>query len=217
MSGNPWVPGPVMMESWGVSHAGAAGSGTGPPGKGSMGVAVMAGGGVWRVCGLCPGGPGGAVTVEWPLWQLSHPACLPPTLAAWLQHTAVTRIHLCHRPTAGLMSSSVKALEHSTWAGPAPGPEAQGLPPDRAARPTRCRGPQFQVLRAPPGRPCCENARRPGVGRAGGLHPVGPEPSLALPGFSVSDCSGTNWSPERRGPHNLACFLLVSRPPQGGS
>lgn len=51
---------------------------------------------------------------------------LPPPLAAWLQRTAVTRIHLCHHPTVGLMSSPAKPLEHSTWAGPTPGPEAPG-------------------------------------------------------------------------------------------
>lgn len=58
----------------------------------------------------------------------SPPFFLPPPLTAWLQHTAVTRIHLCHLPTVGLMSSPVKPLKHSTWASPTPGPEAQGLP-----------------------------------------------------------------------------------------
>lgn len=60
------------------------------------------------------------------------PTLLPsPPLTAWLQHTAVTRIHLCHHPTVGLMSSPVKPLKHSTWASPTspnPRPEALGLP-----------------------------------------------------------------------------------------
>lgn len=69
-------------------------------------------------------GGGVALIIEW----LPPPFLLPPPLTAWLQHTAVTRIHLCHHPTVGLMSSPVKPLKHSTWAGPTPGPEAQGLP-----------------------------------------------------------------------------------------
>lgn len=61
--------------------------------------------------------------------RAAPPPFLPhPPLTAWLQHTAVTRIHLCHHPTVGLMSSPAKPLEHSTRAGPTPGPEAQGLP-----------------------------------------------------------------------------------------
>lgn len=57
------------------------------------------------------------------------PTLLPsPPLTAWLQHTAVTRIHLCHHPTVGLMSSPVKPLEHSTWASPtSPSAPAQRL------------------------------------------------------------------------------------------
>lgn len=61
------------------------------------------------------------------------PVLLSPPLTAWLQHTAVTRIHLCHHPTVGLMSSPMKPLKHSAWAGPTPGPKAQGLP-QRAPR-----------------------------------------------------------------------------------
>lgn len=71
-------------------------------------------------------GPGWGVAVM--VSVAPPPFLLPPPLTAWLQHTAVTRIHLCHHPTVGLMSSPVKPLKHSTWAGPTPGPEAQGLP-----------------------------------------------------------------------------------------
>lgn len=80
-----------------------------------VGRGVLGGGGLWL---------GLAMIVD----RGSPPFFLPPPLTAWLQHTAVTRIHLCHLPTVGLMSSPVKPLKHSTWASPTPGPEAQGLP-----------------------------------------------------------------------------------------
>lgn len=71
------------------------------------------------------------VIIMWP--RGSSPHLLPsPPLTAWLQRTAVTRIHLCHHPTVGLMSSPVKPLEHSTWASPTsprpPRSKALGLP-----------------------------------------------------------------------------------------
>lgn len=117
--------------------------------------------GTWPVAGV-----GG---LQW-LWsEAPRPFLLPPPLTAWLQHTAVTRIHLCHHPTVGLMSSPVKPLKHSTWASPTPGPEAQGLPQrapclplnlHKASRRPQQRGAgvhgpgQNQVLRAPPRQPC---------------------------------------------------------------
>lgn len=120
--------------AWGDGEPGGSWAGPAENGTRPLGERERGGGddGGWRGlggCGLCPGEGGGAVTVEWPPWQLSHPSRLPPPLTAWLQHTAVTRIHLCHRPTVGLMSSPVNPLKHSTRAGPTPGPGAQGLPP----------------------------------------------------------------------------------------
>lgn len=90
--------------------------------------------GVWPVAGAGGGSD----------CRAAPPPFLPhPPLTAWLRHTAVTRIHLCHHPTAGLMSSPAKPLEHSTRAGPTPGPEAQGLPqrvPRLPASPHRASG-----------------------------------------------------------------------------
>lgn len=119
-------------------------------------------------------------------WRAAPPPSLPhPPLTAWLQHTAVTRIHLCHHPTVGLMSSPVKPLEHSTRAGPTPGPEAQGLPqrvPCLPASPHQVSGrlsPEACGSRCWP-EPCPENTGWTALPRAGsGPFLVPPEPSLA--------------------------------------
>lgn len=150
----------------------------------------------------------------------------PPPLAAWLQHTAVARIHLCHRPTAGLMSSPVKPLKHSTWAGPTPGPAAQGLPPrvprlplnlhkvsgrpdPTGAGPTGAR-PDRGLSVPPPPRPRA-SAPRPGLGGAGGLLLGRTEPSRVLLGLSLPRASGA-------GPFPLAPRpRLVRRFPPGVS
>lgn len=138
------------------------------------------------------------MTAEWPLWQAPPPPAPPRT--AWLQRTAVTGIHLCHRPTVGLMSSPAQPLKHSTWAGPG----ARGLPPNLrkvSGRPDPGGAGVHGACpnwgpRAPPGRPRREDAPGPGSEGAGGhLPPIRPEPSLALLGFSLSDSSDTGSFP----------------------
>lgn len=111
------------------------------------------------------------------------PALLPsPSLTAWLQHTAVTRIHLCHHPTVGLMSSPVKPLEHSTWASltsPRPPPRASGLASGspspslnlhRVGEPDRCQGFHFLAITwscqaYPDNLPKAAHGHRPGQSR----------------------------------------------------
>lgn len=66
--------------------------------------------------------------------QLLPPFLPLSPLPAWLQHTAVTRIHLCHHPTVGLMSSPVKPPQAQHVGRPhprpgGPGPASEGPQP----------------------------------------------------------------------------------------
>ena len=112
---------PRLLGRWGARGPlsqgcrGEPGARTGPLGARHMGARDL-GRGVQRGWGMVT--RGGA--------PVAAPTLSPLPLAAWLQRTAVTGIHLCHHPTAGLMSSPAKPLKHSTWAGPTPGPEAPG-------------------------------------------------------------------------------------------
>lgn len=149
----------------------------------------------------------------WPLWQLSPPPSFS-SLTAWLQHTAVTRIHLCHHPTVGLMSSPVKPLEHSTWASPTspdPRSKALGLPQrvpspslnhrmSRKSCPTGSRVCISWPLRGPK-RPTqiTLQRKRPGVdvglGRTGlGRSPFSPICSEGFPSSSLLIPRGTGLS-----------------------
>lgn len=140
--------------------------------------------GVWPVAGAGGGSD----------CRAAPPPFLPhPPLTAWLRHTAVTRIHLCHHPTAGLMSSPAKPLEHSTRAGPTPrsrgpGPASEGpsracksAPGLREAQPGAC-GPRCWPKPRPEDVAWTALAR---AGRGPSLVPLDPAWPVAIPRASA--------------------------------
>lgn len=177
-------------------------------GKGSVGVAMMAGRGVWG-CGLCPGDGGGCGDC-----RVAPVAALPPFPPPASPHR-VAPAHSCHQnpslspPHCGAneFSREPPQAQHAGRPHPrprSPGPASEGpLAASESAqgvgeaRPKRRRGcTVLAVTRSPghrPGTKTHEGLAR--EERAGGLLPIRPEPGLALLGFSVSDSSGTNCSP----------------------
>lgn len=99
------------------------------------------------------------------------------------------------------MSSPLKPLRHSTWAGPSPGPEAQGLPQRAPGLPLNLHevsGPTQGALGSLV--PALTGAEKMHQGLAwgelaGSPLPVRTEPSLTLLGFSLSDSLSAGPSP----------------------